>query len=65
MACPKVSGRKTRKARDAPAMIVPAQNVHRQLVGEMKPETIGEKTGPSIVEAMNMAMARPLVTGSP
>lgn len=45
-------------------MMRPAQKVHLQLIGDRKPEITGPNSGPNIVEAMNNAIARPLVTGS-
>lgn len=59
-----VSGTKASGKNETPAMMRPAQKVHLQLMGDRKPDITGPNNGPNIVEAMNNAIALPLVTGS-
>ena len=40
---------KQRKTSEAPAMMKPTQNVHRQETTETKPDIIGANKGPQVV----------------
>lgn len=59
-----VSGMKMSGSQEAPARIRATQNVQRQVITDMNAEIEGPITGPKVVAAINMPIARPRGTGS-
>ena len=60
---PYVSGKKHKNAREAPAIINPAQKVHRQVRTEMNPDMLGASTGPHAVACTDQCGALKQVYG--